>query len=546
MWPRLTQPIVFWARKLTVAYCKMGRREKAILFFLVSVLFLAIFLKIRGYYLARLDLAPAPGGIYKEGVVGRPQLINPLLATNGAEKSLVKLVYQGLFQYNQQGKLVPQLAEKLTGNKSRDQFRLKLKDDLRWADGQEITTKDIEATLRLVKAKDYQGPWQGQGWEKVESKVLSQQIIEFQLNRPNPFFKELLTLPILPDHLIGAIEPDRLALNEINQKPASSGPYQIDNIIYQEDSAQVFLSPNPNFDGERPYISRLVIYCYPDYQAMLSGLKKGQVSGLSFIKPADWIELDQGRVQLREIELPQITAAFFNLRNRYLKSKKIRKALVWAIDREKIGQNFFKNKGVMIDGPLPIPVQKTAYRPQSSEKILKSLGKKITLRLVTSQDATQRQIAEDLKKEWGRVNVKIKIEIFSEEEIDSIIQDGKEYDILLFGQNLGPDLNLFSYWHSSQISKGFNLSQLKNSSIDQFLEECRVISGEKKRRGKIGKADCLIRNQYPALFLFSPYYLHLIPADIKGAKEKTQGVVPEDRLFKIEDWYLREKRAKQG
>ncbi len=543
MWSKLIRPVALFARRLVIAYQKMNREEKGALLLLILILFLALFLKIRGCFLSRLELVPAQGGIYREGVVGEPKLINPLLATNEAEKSLVKLVYQGLYQYDWQGRLIPQLAEKMTWNKNRDRYLLRLKKGLRWADGQEITVRDIKATIRLIKEKEYQGPWQGRGWQDVKLKIIGQRKIQFQLLYPNLFFKQLLTLPILPAHIANQIEPEKLTLHEINQKPVSSGPYQIDNIIFQEGGAQVLLSPNPNFNGERPYISKLVIFCYPDYQAMLGGLKKGQVAGISFIQPPDWQKLDQSKVQLRKIRLPQITAGFFNLKNKHLKQREIRKALTWAIDREEIIREVLKKQGIMIDGPLPILSKEQNYYPKASKKILKRLKKKkISFSLITSQDTLQALIAEKLKEQWQKIGIRIRIETLSSREIGLMVQTKKDYDILLFGQNLGPNLDLFSFWHSSQIKEGFNLSQLKESRIDQLLEESEIAVSYRERRSKLRQAAELIKDQYPALFLFSPNYLHLVPADIKGLEEKAKGTCPEDRFFRIEDWYLKEKR----
>jgi len=539
---KLTKKIAFYSQKTILAIQRMNSWEKWSMIFLLILILVAIVFKVRGCYLAQLPIKPDVGGVYREGVIGSPDLINPLLAENQAEKSLVKLTYQSVYQYNNQGELTAQIAKSLKPNKSRNQYQLVLKTGLKWSDNKPITAQDLVATIKMTKELDYQGPWQG-SWQGIYVTAKNKKTVNFSLVRPNYSFKELLTMPVMPAHILKDIDPKKFSLNEINQQPVGSGPYQIDNIIYQDSGSQVLLIPNPNFPGEKPYISKLVIHCYSDYQQMIHGLKQGQISAVSYIYPKDYQEIKNPDLKLRTINLPQITAAFFNLKSKKLKSVAVRQALAWSINKPKLLKQILGKQGSMINSPLPLQVKKADYYPSKAKKIFKK--NKPKLRLVTSIDPVQTAIAQEMASQWQKYGLKIEVTSLSSEEIGLMIQSNKDYDILLFGQNLGLPSDLFSFWHSTQISDGFNLSLLKSNGVDRILEQIDVTTNEKARLKLEKQAASLIKKSYPALFLFRANYLHLVPTDIKGIRTKIKASSPIDRFYNAESWYLKEKRVEK-
>ena len=58
-------------------------------------------------YTSSTEVVPAPGGEYREGVVGLPQYINPVLsATNDVDKDLTRLIYSALLSYDVDGNIL--------------------------------------------------------------------------------------------------------------------------------------------------------------------------------------------------------------------------------------------------------------------------------------------------------------------------------------------------------------------------------------------------------------------------------------------------------
>ena len=95
---------------------------------------------------------PAIGGTYTEGVVGQPAYINPLLSqTSEADADIATLIYSGLFAYDAQGQIQPNLADHYVVSEDSLTYTVTLKDGIRWHDGEKLTAQDVAFTLNIVK-----------------------------------------------------------------------------------------------------------------------------------------------------------------------------------------------------------------------------------------------------------------------------------------------------------------------------------------------------------------------------------------------------------
>jgi peptide/nickel transport system substrate-binding protein len=162
---------------------------------------------------------------------------------------------------------------------------------------------------------------------------------------------------------------------------------------------------------------------------------------------------------------------------------------------------------------------------------------------LTTVDQPQMTIvAEEIKKEWQEIGVKININKLPISQIEQDYIKPREYEILLFGEVLGAYPDPFPFWHSSQKKDpGLNLSSYQNSEVDKLLENIRISSDVDIRKEKLSQLQNLIIADSPAIFIYSPEYLYLISKDIKGV-ELEKIVDPSKRFTEIENWYIKTKR----
>ena len=125
----------------------------------------------------------------------------------------------------------------------------------------------------------------------------------------------------------------------------------------------------------------------------------------------------------------------------------------------------------------------------------------------------------------------IKVEIVAETLLNitkKLWNDEENYDMLLAGINLGYfNFNISKYFYSWQIREGKNLSKIKNSDLDNILEDLKSSLLTKDKMIELQKAIVGVL-QKEAVFkpLYSPYYSNLVIKNIEWYE--LEELIPSD------------------
>lgn len=301
-------------------------------------------------------IVPASGGEYIEGAVGFPSAINPLFAPlNPVDADLSRLVYAGLLKYDNALNLTPDLADKFAIEQGGRTYRVFLKSDLKWQDGEPLTADDVAFTLDLIQNPEAGSPLLP-SFQKVQFKKISD--LEFTLELEQPFvsFNHLLTTGLLPAHLWQEVAPANLKLSASNLKPIGAGPFMFASL--SKDSRgnlkSYTLKVNPYYQGKKPFLKQITFKFFPDSANALEALRNRQIQGLSFLPKEQKEKINKKSLNVLSLRLSQYTALFFNQKtNLLLKSAVLRQALSLAIDREQIIKQALKGEGLAAFGPFP-------------------------------------------------------------------------------------------------------------------------------------------------------------------------------------------------
>ena len=516
-------------------------------------------------------------GQISEGVVGEPRHINPLLSQTDADRDLVKLVYSGLFKYNEDGKLIPDLVKSYEISPDELNYTVYLKENTFWHDGKPLTVDDVIFTVRTAQNTDY-GSLQRINWQGVELEKANDRTIIFKLKNKYAQFLNNLTLPVMPQHLWENIRPINFALSELNLKPIGSGPYMFKKL--QKDSSGRIrlyeLESNNKFYAQEPFIEKIQFKFYESEDALVEAFNKSEFDNLSFVssKNLNKVKFKQ-RLNIEEVKMPRYFGLFFNQnQSKILSDKNIRLALTHSINKESLVNNVLGGKGVVIDSPMiglvfssEQVIKKYDYNKDLAKELLDKNGwlaspkpsaehgdkidengvrikneEKLAIKLTTSTWPELAEVAKQIKKQWLEVGVDIQIEMLPTPELQQAIKE-RNYQMLLFGEILSLDPDPFSLWHSSQKrDPGLNLALYDNSSADKLLEEARTTIDTTDRMKKYREFQNLVIEDVPAIFLYSPYYLYAHSKKIKGY-ENSIIAIPSDRLLNIEKWYVETKRV---
>ena len=520
---------------------------------------------------------PDYGGSFSEGIVGEPHYINPLLSQNNdVDRDLVSLVYSGLMKYNEEGKLVPDLAKSYEISDDGLNYTIYLKEGSKWQDGVPITADDVVFTIQTAQNPDY-GSLQRINWQGVDVEAVNKHTVVLKLKNKYAQFINNLTINILPQHVWQDVKPVNFALSDFNLKPVGSGPYKFKKL--KKDSAgrikSYELESNSNFYDGRPYIDSIEIKFYDSEDEMVNEYNKNSIENMAFVSANNLKKVKfNKRLNIEELKLPRYFAVFFNQNEtKILSDKNIRLALSYGTDKKDLINKILAGKGLETNSPMMGEVldiggdfKKYDYDPEKAKKLLADSGwgnpdnkgildktekakskkdkptiDKLTLRLTTPTWSELTNVANLLKEQWAKIGVELVIETLPTQELQQALKD-RSYQMLLFGEILNIDPDPFSLWHSSQKrDPGLNLALYDNKSADGLLEKARQTLNPLERVKQYQDFQKLVVEDVPAIFLYNPLYIYAQTNNIKGFNSKIISM-PSDRFSNVERWYINTKR----
>lgn len=503
-------------------------------------------------------VVPARGGNYTEGIVGQPSHINPVTASNDADRSIVKLVFSNLVD----------LSDKIVSINDNRDWDIRLKENIRWSDGEKLTSDDVIFTVQKIQDTDSGSPLYS-SWQGVAIKRVSELELQISLGSPYAFFPQnLKKLYIIPKHLFAETPVSNWRLSKYNLQPVGSGPYVFDSYEIRDDGfiKSYNLKTNNFYFASRPLITEFDLRFYSNQDDMISAFNSSQIDG--FAVESGRIEDIKRSYEAHVFFLPSYYAVFFNQgQNLALQDKKVRQGLSAAVDRDNFVSEVLNGNGEVRFGPFSSSIlqdeesQNNIQGKNAAEKIfndggwiftgsstvrqktIKGVKVALEFNLSVPQIPFLQKTAEKLQSYWADVGAKMNIISISPEEITSDTIKNRNYQAVLFGNMLNPPADLFSFWHSSQrFYPGLNLSLYNSKQADNLITDINTDIDDSGRTSKIKDLQNLIAEDYPAVFLYSPYYVYFSRKDLQGVDT---GLIDESsgRFANVHDWYLKTARS---
>ena len=553
------------------------------------------------FYIANTEIVPAHGGTYIEGIVGKPEYLNPVLAKgNEADLSLSEIIYSGIMKYDENNQLINDLASGWQVSEDKTQYIIDLKKNVLFHDGHPLTAEDVLYTINVIQNPRYQSPCR-LNWVGVEVETRGDYQIVFTLKKPFVPFLHNLTFGVLPKHIWKDISPEEFPLSEFNKAPVGTGPYRFHRLIKESNGtvSQIVLKANANYYLAKPYLETLLFKFYPSEEAALDALKKKDVLAINDLTHHSSQEINEEKINLYQISLPRYYAIFLNIyTSRNLADDDTRKALAWATCEEAIIDEALYGKGKVVNSPvLTIPMEEEEdfkkrgcstdkakeilekagwelkdYTPEKSEEnneennpeensdeetteeTAQAETKKIyfdkddqplEITITTTDYPELVKTAEIIQRQWEEAGILVNLEILSIGDLLGSKIESREYEALLFGETLNVDPDPRPYWHSGERkSPGQNLANYNSEKADKLLDEGRQETNEEVRTQLYRDFQLLINKDIPAIFLYSPYYLFPVNKAVQGITLESIGV-PSKRYSNITNWHLENKRTRK-
>lgn len=525
------------------------------------------------HYLATTHVVPAPGGEYREALVGHPQYINPILSqTNDVDMDLTRLLFSSLFHQSKDQRLEPDLVSDYQISDDQLTYTFYVRRDAYWHDGVPLTTDDIIFTIQAIQDPNWQSPLEP-SMRGVTAAKIDDYTLTLTLKEPFAPFLSSLTFGIVPEHIwfdAYKVSPQNITLSEYNIRPIGSGPFVFDSLV--KDSSGLMKSyhikPFDQYYSQKPYLQKVSFYFYSDLDSAVTAVRQHDVDGVAFITPSQKTTLqDHARgLQYQRLQLPQYTGIFFNQdHSDILATDAVRQALVWGVDRDTIIQQALQGEGAPIYTPIMpgylgynADVEKYGFDLAKGQEILEEAGWMmpdgedyrtkddvlLEFSIATVNQPEFLKTLDVLKDNWTKMGIKVNVNVYEPTDIQDQIIKPRDYEALLFGEITGSDPDPYAFWHSSQMQHpGLGLAVFYQKNIDDLLETARKTSDEEQRRLKYFNFQNILAEEIPAIFLYEPYYTYVISNKIKGVSSQSI-TLPSDRFADIVNWHSATERVK--
>lgn len=513
--------------------------KKIFLFWLSVILgFLFLCLTFKAFSQQLLISVPVYGGTLNEGILGIPRYVNPVLASSESDKDLTKLIFSGLLKKDLAGEIALDLASQIEKSEDGLTYTITLNNKATFQDGVKVTAEDILFTLAKIQDKEINSPL-AINFEGVTVEKVDEETVIFHLKKPYIYFEESLTVGILPKHILGDLNNNQFLMSDFNTDPIGTGPFKIsaikknNNIAYEYD----LTSNRKNLTG-RPFIDNFNIHIYQNNEELLKALNSGAIDLTSYLNRDYFNKLEDKNISILKSSLPNIFMLSFNPnKNNLLNNKTVRLFLAKAINKpsllsQTLGGYYTQKDNFFGDENSLFTIE---------DKDVKALEENTEINLTTGDTEDLKKVANEIAKAWEGAGVKVNVLVYNLNELSDIIKN-RDFQVLLFGNIIEKDTDLFAYWHSSSRNyPGLNITGYVSKNLDTNLDILKNSVNLEERKQALMEINDELTKEMPAIPLYSNDFNYVVKD--KTLANMLQSQLPKalqnnsDRFLDVQDWY---------
>ena len=535
---------------------------------LVVLLLAGVSLQTRslgGYY---KTMRPVKGGTYSEGILGSFTNASPLYAAGAVNTSVSKLLFASLFKIDQNGALVSDLAVKYVADANGVKYTVTLRDKLTWHDGIPLTADDVVFTYRTIQNADAKSPLFS-SWQGIKVEATNIYTVVFTLPNSLSAFPYSMTNGIVPKHILENVPVTQLRSVPFNtNQPVGSGPFMWNRVEVtgktpETREEKVGLIPFDGYHEGKPNIDNFVVRSFRNIQNMEESFYSGALDAMVGLDAVPKKLKDNKNIVEYSVPLEGLVSVFLKTTSDIFVDVKVRQAVVQSIDQASL-LNGLGFPAVLANSPIlrsqtgyDKTIVQLAYDKAVANALLDSAGwtkgangmrfkdkKPLTFTLVSQNTEGYSLVTKDLQKQWKSVGIDVVVQLQPGDDFQGSVSR-HDYDALLYGIAIGPDPDVFAYWHSTQANLSsatrLNLSEYKSAVADKSLEAGRTRTDPYVRTVKYRPFLEAWRSDAPAIVLYQPRFYYLARSEVFGFNPRLFNE-PSDRFSNVSQWMIRQQK----
>ena len=434
-----------------------------------------------------------------QGIAYYPQGLDPVSHYGDLETRISSQIFEPLVRLDSDYKTIhPRLATTWTYSESEKKYTFELRSDVLFHNGKKFTAHDVVYSYNLQKNKQTLLTF----FKMIDSvKAVGEYKINFYLKDNFPVFLQALSsyfgLLILPQ-------------GHSSTSLAGTGPFKLKAMV---DGEQIILTKFDDYWGKKSLIKQIQFRYFKNRYKIEDAIINNnidviyEIPGYS-IDRLKWL----GKIEYFVQAPRNVIFLGFNNRITPFRDKRLRQAVLKAINIPPLVLNVNRGNAIIARGPLPAAffqynsLTQDGFNVKESVKLLKQAGYKdgLTANLIfPSMAFTRSSLVNIIQSDLDKVNIRLNIiKTKTWEEHNRLV---KSDSCQLFISGGFPEIvgdmegMLRDFFYSKS---PFNLLGYENNRVDKWLDKAKIEMDPDKRNKFLSLAVEQILKDTPAVFLY--------------------------------------------
>jgi len=485
----------------------------------------------------------------------KPSTIHPLFSTAGIEQGVERQMFGALMRMNDKLEPVPDLVEKVDSTPDAKVWTFTLKQGLKFSDGMPLTAKDVVFTFERAIDKRSGSYWRSRllsldgatefGDQKADTikglETPDDRTIKMTLTTPDAVWTQTISdfagLCILPSHILKDTPPDQMAKAPFAFAPTPTGGA----FVFEQWQADQYLAIKRNDTytaGPKPKLDKIFLKVLTQQDVGVAQLERGELD-LMVVPITEAARLRKNpSLTVTSTPAPSVSFLACNLDRPFLKDKRVRQAMMYAIDRDSIIKEILMGEAMAVNSTIigpdwmgtPTGLTDYKYDPAKAQQLLKdanwSATQKVAL-MYTPGDKVNDALVPILQQQMQAVG--IAFDLF---QIDSpgyntravtgaTIQMAGDFDLALVGGGVfrqDPNVSAKYFETASFTPAGANYGHYSNPKVDDLFKQGRGVTDQAMRKTIYTQIAQILNDEVPWIYLWSPNSIHAYNKRLVGFK----------------------------
>jgi ABC-type transport system substrate-binding protein len=494
------------------------------------ILFLGVFAACSGRSGGGAQAGAARGLTYYESY--DPRSLDPALSTDVPTGEMVSFLFDGLTQFDADGRLLPGLSDRWSADRTAQRYVFHLRPGVVFHDGRPLTAADVKRSfLRVLDPQAHGGRvWpllpiagagdfaDGRAHDVRGIAVLGDTAVAFTLSEPLAVFPKFLAMPVA-SVVPASLPPD------FGQRPVGTGPWRF--VAWQHDDYLRF-ARNPAYWGGAPASDSLTVRIVPEALTRAAEFLAGRLSvtEIPFGETAKW-EQEHAQWLKRKAALRAVYVALNNTRGP-LRDPNVRRALNHAVNAPEILGTVWSGRGALAAGAIPPRLggsdpgrRPYAYDTTEARRLLRAAGFANGFAVQLWRSGTNVElgrVAQAIQAQLAAVGIRVEIVSRDASSMREAVRKGDTDMAILDWWADYPDADNFLYplFQSASFGPGGNYSFYKDPVTDSLILVARRTVDQRAREALYARIDDRVFQAAPWIYLWFPVDLWAAQPSLAG------------------------------